>query len=209
AFDKIAPNNSDTAKQSKALYMKTKLLRISTPDSLYHIDFENSLFSPSRRTMSVSKFSVTPRLSKEAFYKAVKYDKDRYHFICNQMVMRNIDIERFLLKQQIHIGTSTIGSSWSEVYNNYYWPKRKPPLRPDAYPHQKLQELAFDITIDTMRMHNGYFQYIIAAKKSEESAKLFMTHMDGVYTNVTNNTAAKKRNPYTICNMQSRMMGAG
>jgi hypothetical protein len=198
--DKIKAATHDTSDHSASLFYKAQLFRIATPDSLYHLDFTNFSFSPSRRSMAVARVELRPRLTKLAFYQAVKYDKDRIHLVYNNVTMRRIDLERIVNRQQFHIGSAVVGSFWGEVFNNYAWPKRKPPLRPDAYPHQKLQELAYDITIDTMAMHNSYFRYVIAARKSEESSSLFMTNTESRFYNITNNTAAKKRNPYTICN---------
>ena len=205
--DKLAANKRDTSATS--LSLKVKLCRISTPDSLYRLNFKNTCFSPGKRSISVSEVSLMPRLDKATFYKRVKYDKDRFHLLYNNITMRNIDTRSFLQRQQIHIGTVAVGSSWGEILNNYNWPKRRPPLRPQPYPHQKLQQLAFDITIDTMNMHKGYFRYVIAAKKSEENATLFMANTEGQFFNITNNVLAKKRNPFIICTMRTRMMGAG
>jgi len=207
--DDKATHSKDTTGSASSLFYKVKLFRIATPDSLYHLDFTDLTFSPMRRTMASGRVELMPRLSKPAFYRAVKYDKDRIHLVYKNINMRNIDVVRIINRQQFHIGQATVGGFWGEVLNNYNWPKRKPPLRPDAYPHQKLQNLAFDITIDTTRMHNGYFRYVIAARKSEQSSSLFMTHTESRIFNITNNTAAKKRNPFTTCNMQTRMMGIG
>jgi hypothetical protein len=204
--DKLA-DAKDTSK--KTLFAKVKLCRISTPDSLYRLNFRNIYFSPEQRNMLVKEVSLVPRLEKVAFYKAAKYDKDRIHLVYNNMAMRNIDIKHFLQRQEIHIGSAIVGSSWGEVFNNYNWPKRTPPVRTRPFPHQMLQQLAFDITIDTMKMHKGYFKYEIAAKASEEKATLFMTQMEGTFYNITNNTAVKRRNPYTLASMRTKMMGAG
>jgi hypothetical protein len=207
--DQVNAKTKDTTGNEKSLFYKVKLFQITTPDSLYHIDFEGFSFSPMRRNMAVARVEVKPRLSKPKFYNAVNYDKDRIHLIYNNLTMRDMDIVRIINRQQFHIGSVVVGSFWGEVLNNYNWPKRIPPLRPDAYPHQKLQKLAFDITIDTMKMNNSYFRYVIAARKLEESSSLFMTNTESQIYNITNNTAAKKHNPFTICNMQTRMMGAG
>ena len=207
--DDVTARTPDSSKHKESLFYKVKLFRIATPDSLYHLDFRDLSFSPLRRTMAAATAELSPRLSKPAFYHAVKYDKDRLHLIYKNFTMRNIDIDRIITKQQFHIGSSVVGGFWGEVMNNYNWAKRKPPLRPDAYPHQKLQKLAFDITIDTMVMHKGFFRYVIAARKSEESSALFMTNTESQYYNITNNTTLKKRKPYTIVQTQTRMMGAG
>ena len=207
--DHVAASTKDTTGDKESLFYKVKLFRIATPDSLYHLDFNDFSFSPSRRSMAVGQVELKPRLSKPAFYRAVKYDKDRIHLIYKNVTMRRIDIDRIINRQQLHVGSSVVGGFWGEVMNNYHWPKRKPPLRPDAYPHQKLQKLAFDITIDTMKMHDGFFRYVIAARKSEESSALFMTNTESQMYNITNNTAVKKRKPYAIVQSQTRMMGAG
>jgi hypothetical protein len=207
--DKLSAAPRDTTGDKESLFYKVKLFRIATPDSLYHLDFSNFTFSPSRRTMAAGKVELQPRLSKPAFYRAVKYDKDRIHLIYNDLAMRRIDIDRILNRQQFHIGSAVVGSFWGEVYNNYEWPKRRPPVRPDAYPHQKLQKLAFDITIDTMKMHNSSFRYSIRARKSKESSAFFMTNTESQMYNITNNTAVKKRNPYARVHTQTMMMGAG
>jgi hypothetical protein len=207
--DDINAKTQDSTGDKESLFYKVKLFRIATPDSLYHLDFRDFSFSPSRRSMAAGTVELMPRLSKAAFYRAVKYDKDRMHFIYRNVTMRNIDIDRIVQRQQFHIGSSVVGSFWGEVMNNYNWAKRKPPLRPDAYPHQKLQKLAFDITIDTMNMHNSFFRYVIAARKSEESSALFMTNTESQMYNITNNSAVKKRKPYAIVQTQTRMMGAG
>jgi hypothetical protein len=207
--DHITAKTTDSTGDKESLFYKAKLFRITTPDSLYHLDFRDFSFSPTRRSMAVATVELIPRLSKPAFYRAVKYDKDRMHFIYRNVTMRHIDIDRIIQRQQFHIGSSVVGSFWGEVMNNYNWPKRKPPIRPDAYPHQKLQNLAFDITIDTMKMHNSFFRYVIAARKSEENSALFMTNTESQMYNITNNSAVKKRNPYAIVKTQTRMMGAG
>jgi hypothetical protein len=207
--DHITAKTTDSTGDKESLFYKAKLFRITTPDSLYHLDFRDFSFSPTRRSMAVATVELIPRLSKLAFYRAVKYDKDRMHFIYRNVTMRHIDIDRIIQRQQFHIGSSVVGSFWGEVMNNYNWPKRKPPIRPDAYPHQKLQNLAFDITIDTMKMHNSFFRYVIAARKSEENSALFMTNTESQIYNITNNSAVKKRKPYTIVQTQTRMMGAG
>jgi hypothetical protein len=203
-----AATGRDSSKNNQLDAMEADMVAIATPDSLYRIKMTDTKMIPQQRIMSAAQFSVVPRLSKAAFYKAAGYDKDRFYFIYRGLVMRNIDIPALLHRQQIHIGNASVASSWCEVYNDYHWPRRTPPLRPRAFPQQKLQDLAFDITIDTMKMHQGFFRYVIAARKSQENAVLFMTNMDSRIINITNNTAAKKRNAFTTGYVYNKTMGA-
>jgi hypothetical protein len=201
-------NPNDSTKKKKPGTISVKRFVISTPDSLYRLISSNIRLYPEQRSMYITKFVLQPRLGKSSFYRKSGFNRDRLHFIYNRISMKNIDIERLLRRQQVHIGTMTVGSSWTEVYNNYHWPKRVRPVRENVYPHQRLQLLAFDVTIDTITMHNGYFRYAIAARKSEKTASLFMTNIESRIYQTSNNVVEKKRNPYLICRSTNLTMGA-
>ena len=98
-------------------------------------------------------------------------------------------------------------SSWSEVYTDYNYPKRKVPVRRHSDPHERLQRLAFDITIDTMNMHNGTFLYAIKAEKSDDVATFKLDNMEGQYVNITNNVDVKAVNHFTSAHSTARVMG--
>lgn len=196
----------DTKRAHRAL-IKARQCTISTPDSLYRLVFSDMILLPEERSAYMSRFVLQPRLNKIAFYQRSGFNRDRFHFIYNRLFMKGIDIERLLTRQQLNIGSMTAGNSWSEVYNNYHWPKRLRPVRKYIYPHERLQLLAFDITIDTIKMHHGYFKYAIAARKSKKTAELFMTNIESTFYNVTNNTFTKQKKPYLTCYSNSRMMG--
>lgn len=196
-----------TAHQIKNL-IKVKRFSISTPDSLYRLIYSDIRLLPQQRSLYVTRFELQPRLNKVAFYKKSGFDRDRLHFIYNQMSMHHIDIDRLLRRQQIHIGSMAVGSSWSEVFNNYHWPRRLRPVRRYIYPQERLQLLALDITIDTIKMHKSYFRYGIAARQSKRTASLFMTNIESRFYHVTNNAQEKQRNPYLTVKCYDRMMGA-
>jgi hypothetical protein len=197
----------DTSKQTNKAMVKVGQCTILTPDSLYRLTCSNMLLFPIQQSAYMSRFVLQPRLNKVAFYRKSGFNRDRLYFVYRKLTMKNIDIERLLNRQQLHIGNMTAGSAWHEVFNNYHWPNRLRPARKYVYPHERLQLLAFDITIDTIKMHHGYFQYTIAAKKSKKTAKLFMTNIESAFYNVTNNTVQKRQKPYLICYSTNRMMG--
>ncbi|WP_158799302.1 hypothetical protein [Pedobacter sp. L105] len=182
--------------------------RIKTPDSLYDINLNGIQLSLKTHQLLVKLTSIIPRLSTNAFYKTVNYDKDRIHMVFNDMKMSGINIDRFLKKQELHIGQISIANSTGEVFNNYFKPRKIPPVREHKYPHERLQGLALDLTIDTLTMHKSSLSYQMAAKKSGEVANFFMTHAENRVYHITNNTAEKKRNHYATAVIHSRVMDA-
>jgi len=184
--------------------------RIVTADKLYYINLRNIRILPNNNKVSIGSFELIPTLSKAAFSKAVKAGKAnyRYHLKSTGITMNNIDLERLSHKQQFYIPEVVIDYSWAEYYTNYNWPLRTPPNRRDKYPHELLQKLAFDITIDKMRVRNGDMKFKIVTQKGHE-AVFSMNNVRSVYTNITNNAAAKKANPYTTIESDFKPMNVG
>lgn len=123
--------------------------------------------------------------------------------------MNRIDIARLVKDQQIHIGNMSIANSMGEIYNNYNWPRRVPPIHRHGYSQKRLQRLALDITIDTIEMYRRTMSYKIAAKKFGQTAVLLLAHSESRFYNITNNATAKKKNHFAIARMRTRLMDAG
>lgn len=184
--------------------------RIVTADKLYYVDFRNIRIIPDEKKVYIGSFELIPTLSKTAFSKAVKAGQAnyRYHLKSTGISMNNIDLEKLSRKQQFHIPEVEIDYSWAEYYTNYNWPLRTPPNRRDKYPHELLQKLAFDVTINKMRLKNGDNYFRIVTQRGQE-AVFSMNNVKSVYTNITNNAAAKKANPYTIIESNFKPMNTG
>ncbi len=183
--------------------------RLATPDSLYYVTANNFRFVPGLKTIWISGAELSPRLSKKAFYQRVKWAKDRIHLQYRKIHMTNIDVNRLIKTQQVHIGTYAVDDSFAEVYTNYNWPRRTPPVRKNPYPHQQLQRLAFDITIDSMRIKNSDTYYRVLADKSDQVSSLDINDSRGLILNITNNKAAIQRNAYSTASFKGKLMGVG
>ncbi|WP_374163443.1 hypothetical protein [Arcticibacter sp. MXS-1] len=206
----ISDFNTSPAEGDKGgVIARTGELRLATPDSLYYLVFQDMSFSAPERRLFTGHFSLLPRLSKAAFYQAVKYSKDRYHFEYDKISMNDLDLKHFLRTQQIRMGSINIASSWVEVYTDYNWPARKVPERRNAFPHDQLQTLAFDITIDTMTMKRGDIFFRIRGKNSKKVSTLSMERSSGQFFNITNNASVKRRNPFMRVKMTTRVMNEG
>ncbi|GEO10593.1 hypothetical protein [Segetibacter aerophilus] len=185
--------------------------RIVTADKLYFVDFRNIRIIPSERKVFIGSFELIPTLSKSAFVKAVKAGKAnyRYHLKNTGIVMRDIDLDKLTRRQQIYIPEVDVDYAWAEFYTNYKWPLRTPPNRRDKYPNELLQKLAFDVTIKKMRVKNGDMEFRIVTESADKEAYLSMNNVSSVYTNITNNVAAKNANRYTTLVSDCNVMNSG
>ncbi|HEX8334188.1 MAG TPA: hypothetical protein VF622_16320, partial [Segetibacter sp.] len=185
--------------------------RVVTADKLYYVDFRNIRIMPNEHKVYIGSFELLPTLSKAAFVKAVKAGKAnyRYHLKATGISMNNMDLDKLSRQQQFHIPEVVVDYSWAEYYTNYKWPLRTPPNRRDKYPHELLQTLAFDVTIDKMQVKNGDMFFRIVTEGTGKEAFFSMNNIHSVYTNITNNSVAKKKNPYTTIESSYKVMNAG
>lgn len=189
--------------------LQARSYRIATPDRLYSLVLDNIKLDLNTGTAAVSKAELLPRLGKTEFFESVGYAKDRFHLTYQGLFMQSIDFNRLFKKQELHIGTMTIGNAWAEVYTDLRYPKKSPPSRWFGSPHELLQTLAFDITIDRMNLLNADTYYRVLARNSGKTATLSVLNSRGTIRNITNNRSAIGENPLMTVNLQSKMMNTG
>ncbi len=202
-------NKDSTGKADAAI--KIGHQKIITGDKLYDVDFDNMRIIPSDKKMLVGTFSLTPRVSKSAFYKVVKAGRAnyRYQFTYKGISINNIDFDKFGKRQRIYVPNMTVDDSQMECFTNFNWPLRTPPNRRDKFPNELLQKLAFDVTINKLTVKHGDLYFRIVAKKSQKEALLTLNDIHSVTTNITNNAAAKSINAYTKSISDLKVMNAG
>ncbi|RVU02481.1 hypothetical protein EOD41_00640 [Mucilaginibacter limnophilus] len=198
-FETSPGNNGSVIKIAKYIH---------SPHDLYDIVFNKIRFSTGKSSAFVQHVSVLPRAGKLRFNQLAKFDKDRYHFELDGLKMNGINIYQFIAKQQLSINSFVINKTWAEVYKDYRWPKKEIVSRINTYPNEKLQRLAIDIKIDTMRMHNGTFHHTIFPEKSKHTARFTLTDIESVYTNISNISSDVQRKPYAYVYSTCRLMGA-
>lgn len=191
----------------KGTLISLQKYRVATRDSLYHLDASNIAFFPQMRRMTIERIELNPRLSRQAFYRQVKHAKDRVYILQKDISLKGVDIAKLLKTQQLHIGSMNVGYSLVEVYNNYNYPRRLPKKRSNPYPNQQLQLLAFDLTIDTMRIKNSDTYFKVLAMKTDKLSRIDINNCIGEIYNITNNKDAIATNKYMSGTMRYKMMG--
>ena len=196
----------DSAGQ-KGTLIRVKDYRLATRDSLYYLNANDLAFLPDMRRVTIKRLELTPRLSRKAFYQKVKHAKERVYILKKDVEMKGIDLDRLLRKQQLHIASMNVGYSMVEVYNNYNYTRRLPKRRSNPYPNQQLQLLAFDLTIDTMKIRNSDTYFKVLAMKSDKLSSLDINNCGGEIYNITNNKESIAANKYMSAVMRYKMMG--
>lgn len=179
-----------------------------SPSSLYNILFDNIRFEPSTGKATIKHISAKPIVNKAKYNRIAGFDKDRYHFEYDGIVLEGIESRRFLQRQELHLTNFTVNRLWAEVYKDYNWPKKKILSRRNTYPNEKLQRLAIDVKIDTMRIHNGTFYHTIFPKRSQKVATFAINDIESTYININNIELDIRKRPLATVYTTCKLMGA-
>ena len=205
---KVFVSNPVTSGDKGRTNMSVSFFQLTTPDRLYDISAKNLSLRPADKSLAIAHVSVLPRFSKTAFYKMAGFAKDRYHFEVDQISWTGIDIDQFIRTQQLFVDNQTVRKSWVEIYTNYNYPLKKKPRR-NAYPQEKFQTIALDLTFRKTNLLNGTILYRILAGETDKVSTLELTKSNTTIANLTNNSLAKKKNPETKVYSSMRVMDAG
>jgi hypothetical protein len=183
-------------------------LRLTTPDKLYDITSKDIRLLPASKSLAIAHLSVIPKYSKAQFYKQVGFAKDRYHFELDQISWTGIDIDQFIKTQQLFVDKQSIKKSWVEIYTNYNYPLKTKERR-NAFPQEKFQTIALDLTFRKTNMFNGTILYHILAKETDSLSTLALTNSNTEIDNLTNHALTKQQKPFTTVQSKTNIMDAG
>jgi hypothetical protein len=179
--------------------------RLTTPDKYYDIISKNISLVPAQKALSIAHISVIPRYSKAQFHKIAGYAKDRYHFEMDQIGWTGIDIDQFIKTQQLFVDNQTIKKAWIEIYSNYNYPLKQKARR-NAYPQERFQTIAFDLTFRKTKTFNSTVLYRILAKETEKVSTLALTEASTEINNLTNHTRSKQQKGIMSVHTRAKVM---
>lgn len=182
--------------------------RYATPDSLYHIELNALSFRTSTGRLSIRKFGVIPRYSEMEFARISGFAKDRFSILLNDINLEGIDLPLYLRRQELFAEGMHISNGYVSVFNNNELPPRGL-MRMDKFPHQLLQSLKGQLTINELSLANVDLSYAEYDRESKMKGRITFENTSGTLWNVTNQANAKARNPVMRAVLESEMMGQG
>ncbi|WP_129715147.1 hypothetical protein [Pedobacter sp. SYP-B3415] len=182
--------------------------RMTTPDRYYDITAQQLALRPDKKQLTIAHAAVIPRYSKARFHQLAGFAKDRYHWKFDGIRYEGLDLTRFIRHQQLFVNHKIISKAWVEIYSNYNVPLKRESRR-NAFPQEKFQTIAFDLTFKKISILNSDIFYRILGGKTDRVSTLAFRHSRTEIHNLTNNAGAIRADPYTRVHNRSRLMNAG
>lgn len=206
-IDSLSAKDASRFYYTKNVEVRLKDYKLATPDSLYFVKADELFFSTRERRVQLNKVAFTPRLNKNKFYKKVGYAKDRFDISFKQIDLMRIDLQKFLREQKVQAGFVNLGKGRLEVFNNNAYPNHKT-VKVHAYPHQKLQQVALDLKVDTLSLSDVDISYSEFNAGSGQTGAISFNHTSGKIYNVTNDSVWKQAHPFMLAKINTRFMNA-
>jgi hypothetical protein len=206
-IDSLSGRDTSRFYYTKGIDIKIDDYKIFTPDSLYKAEVKQIYFSTAKRMISLNKVSFVPRYTYAAFYKASGEPGDIYNLNFKRIDINDIDLQRFLRNQKLYAGTLSLANASVKIYNDNSFKGAKS-IKIGKDPQQALQKVALDMHLKKINIKNTLISYTEKDATSGYAGVITFNNTYGTILNVTNDAAAKRRNPYMVAHIYSRFMDA-
>ena len=206
-IDSLSGNDPNRFYYTKGVDVTINNYHIATPDGLYDANLKKIYFSTSARQIILDKVSFTPRYNHTDFYQQTGEAGDIYNLKFKRIAINDIDLQDFLRSQKLYAGVMDITNPDVEIYtNNAFKGKKTSKIGKD--PQQALQKVALDLHLKRLNIGNAKIIYSETDATSGATGQILFTHTNGYILNVTNDAAAKRKNPFMKAVINTRFMDA-
>ncbi|MFI5124267.1 MAG: hypothetical protein ACHQDF_03015 [Chitinophagales bacterium] len=203
-IDSLHQNDSSRVFFAKEIAVSCSDLSLNSKDKKYKYVFSGLEYRSDRNQLKAAKIMIEPQLSEAAFANAYKYSKDRYHFIIENLDIRNIN--RYALFSQRLIADSMIlDNSSFKIFRDISNPHDSID-RTQKYPQQSLMKLPLPVNIHTVVFARSFIEYKEKNAKSDSSGKVQFYAVHAVLSNLTNIPEFIGKNNKMKLNFQSRFL---
>ncbi|HEX6847266.1 MAG TPA: hypothetical protein VF144_09820 [Chitinophagaceae bacterium] len=173
---------SDITGDLKAIIKKNPSFTV-TDISGQIIDEKNSWawhdlsFSKAAKSFSVDSFSFHPVVSRDEFVAANKWQKDYITLRTGKLSVSRFDLDQYLDDSVFRSGNVTIDDPYFTSYRDKRPPFNAGIIKPLAA--KLIQKIPFKVSIDTILISNGTAVYTELNDKTQETAVIPVTRMNG------------------------------
>lgn len=206
-IDSLSDKDTSRFYYTKGIDIKINDYKIATPDSLYKAEIKQIYFSTAKRMIALSNVSFMPRYSYDDFYRASGEPGDIYNLNFKRIDINDIDLQRFLRNQKLYAGTLSLANASVKIYSDNSF-KGKKSIKIGKDPQQALQKVALDMHLKKINIKNTLISYAEKDATSGYTGVITFNDTYGTIFNVTNDSAAKKRNRYMAAHIYTRFMNS-
>lgn len=196
-------------------FYHTKMIAISipgfeyiTPDKFYKASFQELKINTKTRDILLTKVIYRPTMSKPEFYRLKKQATSYIELAFDTLRMDNFDFRSLLNNKAIASRKTLLKGGKVSIYSDKHYPKF-PIVKVGVSPHQQLLKVKTLLRLDTILVKNLDLAYTEMSGKFHREGTISFNDMEGVLTNVTNDSAALAKDKWMRSKLAAKVMNQG
>lgn len=177
-----------------------------TKDKMYTLKLDTVRGSINGKDLELRGFRMIPMLKKLPFSRKYSTQKDRYDINFRTINLSGIDYVGLNKDGELHVNQVRLSSGTLNVFMNRELP---PPAIDKArnFPHVALSRLPIPVTVDRLKLSNIDVAYGEYNPKTQEIGTIKLNGLNGVVTNLTNDSSRLAKKNHAYANLTTYVMG--
>ncbi len=186
--------------------LNVRKVRYDLPDKLNRIEIGGITLNSADTTLVVSDFALIPKVDKYKYGPAKGFQTDWIHLTNKKLTVSNIHLNKLLFEKKLITPSITLDGLRVFVFRD----KRVPFV--EVYkplPPEQLRNLSTLLRIDSLTINDGNVVYQEFGEKSKAPGEIYITDMNGMLYNITNDTSVLAKQPKLFLGAQAAFAGKG
>jgi hypothetical protein len=184
-IDSVHANDSSRILFSKNIDLNCREIILEGKNKKYKVHLEGLDYASQNNSFAMQRLRVVPALSEIEFAKKALFQKDRFDFNFENLMLTNIN-RQSLWHKRIEADGLTIGKSSFKIYRDLSYPPDSLQKLVGNFPQQQLMRLPIQLSLKKIILPHSFIEYKEKNAQSHNSGKVQFYNVSASLTNVTN-----------------------
>ncbi len=173
----------------------------------YSIHLDSLSFVSTDEHLLISKFQLMPKFAKSELRSHSTFETDLFAIQLDSISLYDIDVEKMLKRNQIHIPKLLISNPDISIYRDKRMPDAPYKYKPLIV--SAIKKIPIETTVDSIIISSGKLTYEEHAENQHPPGKIFFNLQQIDIAHVSNIASEMKTNPQMTIHLDALLMGKG
>jgi hypothetical protein len=206
-IDSAAAADTSRIGFAREVSLRFRDLKFRSADSSSKLKAEVITYSSAEKKFEIIDFKMQPTLKeKKEFYKAVGKRQAMEVIEFGKMTFTNFQFDRFILSNIIQADSVFLYGPRISIYLDKTYPPSME-NKSGKYPHQRLLNASSTVRIKGAAILGAQLTYVERGEKTRQEGKLFLSDINAVISNITNDSFLINRNNKCRAEIRGNILG--
>ncbi|MEQ9443099.1 MAG: DUF748 domain-containing protein [Cyclobacteriaceae bacterium] len=189
------------------LLIRVRDYQVALADTLYTAKADLISLSTKNPQLDITGFTLEPRVPRYLYKDVFQYQKTRVAAQIQHMRLNNINFEELIKQRHLQATQLSLEGIQIDAFKDSRAPRDDERILPM---HQDmLLDLGLLVSLDTVRVSNGFINYAERAPEAGRDGIITFEHLNGMLTNATNHPDRIRDSVVFTLKLSTEVMGEG